>query len=131
MVDHDRLFKELLTNFLPEFIELFFSDVSAYRERDSVDFLPQEVFTDVTEGNRKIVDLVVRASFRGQNALFIIHTEHQSYSQADFERRMFTYFARLHEIYALPVYPIVIYSHDSPQTPGLFHSLKSAKYQGF
>lgn len=30
---------------------------------------------------------------------------------------MFTYFARLHEKYALPVYPIVIYSHDSPQTP--------------
>jgi hypothetical protein len=30
---------------------------------------------------------------------------------------MFVYFARLHEKYALPIYPIVIYSHDSPQTP--------------
>jgi hypothetical protein len=117
MIDHDRLFKELLTNFFPEFIELFFPDVSAYWERDSVEFLPQEVFTDVTEGERKIVDLVVRASFRNQDALFIIHTEHQSYAQTDFNQRMFTYFARLHEIYALPVYPIVIYSHDSPQTP--------------
>lgn len=89
MIDHDRLFKELLTNFFPEFIELFFPDVSAYWERDSVEFLPQEVFTDVTEGERKIVDLVVRASCRNQDALFIIHTKHQSASQADFNQRMF------------------------------------------
>ncbi|WP_201027320.1 hypothetical protein, partial [Salmonella enterica] len=84
--------------------------------RDSLEFLPQEVFTDVTEGERKIADLVVRASFRNQDALFIIHTEHQSYSQPEFNRRMFTYFARLHEKFALPVYPVVIYSHDSPLT---------------
>ncbi|WP_341528206.1 DUF4351 domain-containing protein [Nostoc sp. UHCC 0302] len=117
MIDHDRLFKELLSNFFPEFIELFFPDVSAYWKPDSVEFLPQEMFTDVTEGERKIVDLIVRASFQSQDALFIIHLEHQSYSQAGFNKRMFTYFARLHEKFALPVYPVVIYSHDSPQTP--------------
>jgi Domain of unknown function (DUF4351) len=116
MIDHDRLFKELLTNFFPEFIELFFPDVSANWERDSLEFLPQEVFTDVTEGERKIVDLIVRASFIRQDALFVIHTEHQSYVQPNFNERMFTYFARLHEKFALPVYPIVIYSHDSSQT---------------
>lgn len=116
MIDHDRLFKELLTNFFPEFIELFFPDVSNEWERDSIEFLPQEVFTDVTEGERKVVDLIVRASLRNQDALFIIHIEHQSYSQAEFNRRMFIYFARLHEKYALPIYPIVIYSHDSPTT---------------
>ena len=51
---------------------------------------------------KKILDIVVKAKFRNQHTVFIIHTEHQSYSQADFERRMFTYFARLHEKYALP-----------------------------
>ncbi|MBD2604300.1 DUF4351 domain-containing protein [Scytonema hofmannii FACHB-248] len=117
MIDHDRLFKELLSNFFPEFIELFFPDISAYWERDSIEFLPQEVFTDVTEGERKILDIVLQVSVRNQDTLFIIHTEHQSYSQTNFNQRMFTYFARLHEKYALPVYPIVIYSHDSPQTP--------------
>jgi len=117
MIDHDRLFKELLSNFFPEFIELFFPDVSAYWERDSIEFLPQEVFTDVTEGERKILDIVTKVSFRNQNTLFIIHTEHQSYSQTKFNQRMFTYFARLHEKYALPIYPIVIYSHDTPLTP--------------
>ncbi len=117
MIDHDRLFKELLTNFFPEFVDLFLPDVRTYWERNSFEFLPQEVFTDVTEGERKIADLIVRTSFRSQDALFIIHTEHQSYSQADFNRRMFTYFARLHEKFALPVYPVVIYSHDTPQRP--------------
>ncbi len=29
---------------------------------------------------------------------------------------MFVYFARLHEKYAIPIYPIVLYSHDAPQT---------------
>ncbi|MDF5726052.1 MAG: DUF4351 domain-containing protein [Rhizonema sp. PD37] len=117
MIDHDRLFKQLLGNFFPEFIELFFPQISADWQPNSLRFLPQEVFTDVTEGEKKIIDLIVQASFKSQDALFIIHTEHQSYSQANFNERMFTYFARLREKYALPIYPIVIYSFDTPNKP--------------
>ena len=29
-MDHDRLFKELLTTFFVEFVELFFSELAAY-----------------------------------------------------------------------------------------------------
>jgi hypothetical protein len=76
MIDHDRLFKELLTNFFPEFIKLFFHDVSQHWERDSIEFLPQEIFTDVTEGEKKILDIVVKAKLRNQDTLFIIHTLH-------------------------------------------------------
>ncbi len=54
MIDHDRLFKQLLGNFFPEFIELFFPQISADWQPDSLRFLPQEVFTDVTEGEKKI-----------------------------------------------------------------------------
>lgn len=64
MIDHDRLFKELLFNFFPEFIKLFSLEISAYWERDSIEFLPQEVLTDVTEGERKILDIVLQASVR-------------------------------------------------------------------
>lgn len=32
---------------------------------------------------------------------------------------MFHYFARLHEKYALPVYPVVIFSYDYPLRPEL------------
>lgn len=52
MIDHDRLFKELLSTFFVEFIDLFLPEVSAYLEPDSLTFLNTEVFTDVTEGDR-------------------------------------------------------------------------------
>jgi predicted transposase/invertase (TIGR01784 family) len=117
MIDHDRLFKELLSTFFVEFLELFFPDVSEYVERDSLVPIDKELFTDVTSGERYEADLVMRAQFRGQSSQFLVHVEHQSSSQSDFNRRMFRYFARLHETHALPVYPIVIFSHDSPRRP--------------
>lgn len=116
MTDHDTLFKKLLQNFFPEFIELFFPDISNFWDRNSVKFLPQEVFTDVTESEKRIIDILVQAKFRNEDTLFIIHTEHQSYTQANFNKRMFCYYARLYEKYGLPIYPIVIYSHNSPLT---------------
>lgn len=115
MIDHDRLFKELLSTFFWEFVELFLPKVAAYLERDSIFFLNQEVFTDVTSGERREVDLLAQVKFRGQDTCFLIHLENQSHSQAGFERRMFHYFARLDEKYALPVYPVVIFSFESPQ----------------
>lgn len=117
MIDHDRLFKELLTTFFLEFVELFLPDVSAYLERQSLKFLDKEVFTDVTAGERYEADLVVQARFRNQDSFFLIHVENQAQPQADFGRRMFRYFARLYEKFALPVYPVAIFSYDAPRSP--------------
>ncbi|HUK91292.1 MAG TPA: flagellar assembly protein H, partial [Blastocatellia bacterium] len=39
MIDHDRLFKELISTFFLEFIGLFFPDVRSYIEAGSLDFL--------------------------------------------------------------------------------------------
>jgi len=114
-MDHDRLFKELLTTFFVEFLELFFPESVQYLDRDSVEFLDKEIFTDVTEGARHEVDLVVRARFRDQSSFFLIHVEMQAQPQAEFTRRMFTYFARLHEKHRLPVYPVAVFSYDQPQ----------------
>ncbi len=41
--------------------------------------------------------------------------EKYSVSQTVFERRMFAYFAGLHEKYAFTIYSIVIYADDCPQ----------------
>jgi hypothetical protein len=71
MIDHDRLFKELITTFFPEFIELFVPNISTDWDRESIEFLPQEIFTDVTEGEKKILDVVVKAKFRNQDTVFI------------------------------------------------------------
>jgi len=112
MIDHDRLFKELLCTFFREFVEAFLPEVGTYLEADSLVFLDKEVFTDVTVGERHEADLVVRGRFRGQEAFFLIHLEHQARSETEFGRRMFRYFARLYEAHGLPVYPVVLFSHD-------------------
>jgi hypothetical protein len=116
-IDHDQLFKELLSTFFVEFIELFLPDVASYLERDSITFLAQEYFTDLSGGERRIIDLLAQVRFRGQETCFVIHVESQSYSELDFARRMFFYFAKLHQEYLLPIYPVVVFSFDKPQRP--------------
>ncbi len=115
IIDHDRLFKELISTFFVEFIQLFFPAVINYLEPNQITFLDKEVFTDVTEGEKYESDLVAQVQFRGQSSFFLIHLEAQSSSQPEFNRRMFNYFARLHQKFALPVYPIVIFSYERPQ----------------
>jgi hypothetical protein len=45
-IDHDELFKKLLTTFFVEFIELFLPEVAEYLDADGVEFLGQEYFAD-------------------------------------------------------------------------------------
>jgi Domain of unknown function (DUF4351) len=118
MTDHDHVFKELLGEFFPEFIDLFFPQVSAYLDRQSIEFQTQEIFADLTEGDTYEADVVVKARFLNQDSFFIIHLEHQGVFRQNFDRRVFTYFAQLHRIHQLPVYPIVIFSHRSPREDG-------------
>lgn len=117
MIDHDRLFKELLTIFFWEFIQLFLPEVAAYLERDSISFIDKEVFTDVTAGEKYEADLVVKARLRGEESFFLVHVEHQAQYQGTFDKRMFRYFSRLYEKYDLPVYPIALFSYNSPKEP--------------
>lgn len=115
MIDHDRLFKELLSTFFLEFLELFLPEVLTYLEPDSVTFLDKEGFTDILAGERYETDLLVQAQFRGEPSCFLIHVENQATAQAQFGKRMFRYFARLQEKYDLPIYPIVVFSYDQPR----------------
>ena len=115
---HDHLFKELLGEFFPEFIDLFFPQVSLFLDRNSIEFLPLELFANLTEGDTFETDLIVKAKFKDQDAFFIIHFEHQAAFHKNFDRRIFNYFSMLHRDYGLPVYPIVLFSHHSPKEDG-------------
>jgi hypothetical protein len=86
-------------------------------DRDTLEFLDKEVFSDVTAGDRHEVDLVVRTRFRGQLGFFLIHVENQATARPDFAKRMFRYFARLHEKHDVPVFPVAILSYDAPLRP--------------
>jgi hypothetical protein len=113
ITDHDRLFKELLSVFFTDFIDLFLPNLAEYLDKSSLVFLDKEIFTDVTAGERHEPDLVVRTRFKDEDSCFLVHIESQAQPQADFNRRMFRYFARLAEKFALPVYPIVLFSDAS------------------
>ena len=118
MPDHDHAFKELLGEFFPEFIDLFFPQVATYLDRHSLEFQPQEIFADLTEGDTYEADVVVKAKFLDEDSCFIVHLEHQGVFGKNFDRRMFNYFSQLHRIYQMPVYPIVLFSHRSPREDG-------------
>ncbi len=115
MIDHDRLFKELISTFFVEFLDLFLPQIAKDIDRDEIHFLPQEVFNDVTSGEKKEIDLLAQMHYQQQETYFLIHVENQSYSQSEFAKRMFKYFARLYEKYDLPIYPVVIFSFDEPK----------------
>ncbi|WP_341532017.1 Rpn family recombination-promoting nuclease/putative transposase (plasmid) [Nostoc sp. UHCC 0302] len=129
MIDHDRLFKELLSTFFVEFLDLFLPQVANQIDRGSIQFLPQEVFTDVTSGEKKEIDLLAQVRYQQQETYFLIHIENQSYTQSEFAKRMFNYFARLYEKYDLPIYPVVIFSFDEPLRAQLTnHCVKFADF---
>ncbi|GAP99745.1 DUF4351 domain-containing protein [Leptolyngbya sp. NIES-2104] len=113
-IDHDRLFKELISTFFLEFLELFLPEMRATIDPDSIRFLQQEYFADLTAGEDKIIDLLVEVKQLGEDAVFIFHLEAQASPESHFTRRIFFYFARLHQKFLLRIYPIVIFSFDQP-----------------
>ena len=114
MIEHDELFKQLLSTFFIEFLELFLPQVASSIDQNSVRFLTQEYFADLSVGEKQIIDLLAEVRWAGQETGFLIHLENQASSEANFTRRMFFYFARLHQKYLQRLYPIVIFSFDEP-----------------
>ncbi len=113
VVDHDRLFKELIQTFFEEFILLFFPEMYEYIDFQHLSFLSEELFTDVTAGEKYRVDLLVETKLKGEDGLIIVHIENQSYVQSSFPERMFIYFSRLFEKYRTNVVPIAVFSYDT------------------
>jgi hypothetical protein len=115
MIDHDQLFKELLTTFFVEFLELFFPQVRAYLDEDSLVFLDKEFFTDLVTGEKRAADIVVKARFLDRDSFFIINVENQGEPETEFQQRVFFYFAYFHQRFRVPVYPIVVFYGKKPK----------------
>jgi hypothetical protein len=61
------------------------------------------------------VDIVALAKFQQQDYSFLVHIENQASSPPEFNQRVFRYFCSLCLKYDRPIYPIVLFSYDSPQ----------------
>ncbi|MDQ0297900.1 putative transposase/invertase (TIGR01784 family) [Salibacterium salarium] len=111
-IDHDRLFKELLTHYFEEFMKLFFPEVHQSIDFNDFHFLSEELFTDIVEGEKYRVDVLAETKLKGEDAFIIVHVEPQSYEQRYFQERMFIYFSRLYETHRCKILPIAIFSYD-------------------
>jgi predicted transposase/invertase (TIGR01784 family) len=113
-IDHDRNFKELISTFFIEFLDLFLSELASAIEPDSVIFREQEYFVDLVEGEKKIIDLLAEVKLAGEDATVLVHIEPQATSRSVFPQRMFFYFSRLHQKHLKRIYPIAVFSYDQP-----------------
>ena len=118
--DHDQRFKSLIVEFFREFLSLFFPAWADRFDLSAVEWLPQEVFPDPPQGERRALDLVGRVSVLpgvpapfadGEEEGFVlIHLEVESNDRiAQFRRRFFGYYCDLRRKYDLPVWPIGLF----------------------
>lgn len=115
-MDHDPLFKMLLSATFPEFLDLFLPQVAQYIDLDAeIIALDKEMISGIKSRKQRIVDLVLKVKFKEQDAFFLIHVENQAARKPDFPQRMFDYYCHLTLKYGLPIYPIVIFSYDTPR----------------
>ena len=114
---HDQLFKKVLERLLQGFLELFFPDVAARFDFESMRFVDKEIFANVPEGEKREADVVARLETReGEPEIVLVHVEVQARPETDFARRMFEYYALLRIHYGLPVLPIVLYLRRGPDS---------------
>ena len=56
-MNHDQLSKTIVKAFFAEFLTLFQPDLAQHLSLDTVQFLEQELFTDLPLGEKKLLDV--------------------------------------------------------------------------
>jgi predicted transposase YdaD len=110
-VKHDALFKLLMKtrSVLKGFFEEFLPETARFVDFRRLEFIDKELYS--LDGNKRTGDLLVKTRFRGCDAGFLIHLEHQAQPDADIGWRMLEYLLIDRREYTLPVYPIAVLSH--------------------
>lgn len=67
---HDQLFKQLIEAFFEEFLEAFFPQIHEHIDFEDITFLSEELFTDVFDGDKKILDLVVEVKMKECSSIY-------------------------------------------------------------
>ena len=109
MIDHDGLFKQLLSNYFLEFIDLMLPDLASFVAGCPFKFLDKEIYKDVLSGSKGEADLVAEFSHEGIPSL-LVHVEIQSQRETDFSKRLFDYFCKLYARHNIPVYPVAVFA---------------------
>lgn len=119
MANHDQRFKNLLEAFLAEFLRLILGDEAARRyDCTKAEWLPQEVYPDPPQGQRLVIDAVVKvpvaAAVDAQQErqpepwVVLIHAEIESEDSVA-PLRVYDYRHELRRKYNLPVLSLGVY----------------------
>ncbi len=109
-MDHDRLFKAVLQEYFQNFLQLFFPDLEARLDFETLLFQDKELFTNLPQGIRREVDIVAKIeSYKQSPEVVLVHIEIESDWNRAFAERMYEYHSMLWLLYRAPVVPIVVY----------------------
>jgi hypothetical protein len=106
---HDRLFKEFLHRFLPQFLQLFFPDEAARLDFATLTFLEQELMINLPDQTLRITDVVAEvATLGGEPKVILVHVEVEAREKQSLPARMFEYYALLRLLKHRLVLPIAL-----------------------
>src|SRR5699024_2567438 len=111
-MQHDRLFKKLIGEFFEEFLEVFFPNIHAHIDFGKITPSSEEIFAEMYDGDKKLLDIVLEMKWKDTAPVIVVHIEHQSTKQRDFNKPMFRYFSSLYNKYGKPIIPIAIFSYE-------------------
>lgn len=113
---HDIAFKEVLTVYFKDFIEMFLPTLFKQLDFDTIDFLDKEIFHHGTSRSKNYLDLVCKASMLDKSQkekLILVHIEIQSTKDKKMAERMLDYYCHLRIKHHLDVVPIVLFADDA------------------
>ncbi len=117
-VRHDRLFKEFLHRFLPQFVTLFFPKQAAQLDSSTLHFLDKELVVNLPVQALRIPDVVAEVqTLDGEIETIIVHVEVEARERRTLPRRMFEYYGLLRLLRQRRVLPLALLL--TPSSDGL------------
>lgn len=106
---HDRLFKEFLERFLPDFLQIFFPEEAARLDFSTLTFPRQELSINLPRQLLRITDVLAEVkTYAGEPEVIIVHIEIEGNDPKPLPKRMFDYYALLRILNQKVVLPIAL-----------------------
>ncbi|NOX61761.1 MAG: hypothetical protein GXP42_07430 [Chloroflexi bacterium] len=106
---HDRLFKEFLHRFLPDFLEVFFPDIAAHLDLGSYKPIGNELIANLPHAKMRIADFVAEVeTLDGEEEIILVHIEVEARQLVTLPYRMFEYFTLLRALRGKRVLPLAL-----------------------
>ncbi len=106
---HDRIFKEFLYRFLPEFLWIFFPAEAERLNFATLQFLDKELVINFPGQELRITDVIAEVeTWAGTTETIILHVEIEARDKQSLPQRMSEYYVLLRILRQKPVLPIAL-----------------------